>query len=149
MNWNDYYMEQAGGGYDVYKGALYQKGYGLGGTFRSLFRWIIPIFKQHALPALKSGAKQIGREAISTASNIAYDALAGKDINESLKNNASTAFENLKNEAISSAPEVVSNIRNAIKEKMAQSGKGIKRKRKKRNMILFKKKSKKLNDIFE
>ena len=37
MNWNNYYAEQGGGGFDynVYRGAAYQRGYGLGGTFKS------------------------------------------------------------------------------------------------------------------
>ena len=34
MKWNDYYAEKAGvGGYNGYKGSLYQRGYGLGGIF--------------------------------------------------------------------------------------------------------------------
>ena len=30
MNWNDYYMEQAGGDdYNTYRGSLYSRGYGM------------------------------------------------------------------------------------------------------------------------
>ena len=38
MDWNKYYLDQAGGGnYNYYTGELYQKGYGLGGTFKRFF----------------------------------------------------------------------------------------------------------------
>ena len=34
MNWNDYYIEQAGGAdYNTFKGSLYQKVYGMEGIF--------------------------------------------------------------------------------------------------------------------
>ena len=34
MNWNDYYIEQAGGNdYNTFKGVLYQRRYGLGRMF--------------------------------------------------------------------------------------------------------------------
>lgn len=47
MDWTEYYMKQAGGGsnYDYFRGDVYQKGYGLGGTFKKFFKWIVPIFK--------------------------------------------------------------------------------------------------------
>lgn len=40
-----------GGEFEFYKGSPYQRGYGLGGTFRRFFSWLVPIFKEHALPA--------------------------------------------------------------------------------------------------
>ena len=50
-------MDQAGGEYNVYRGSMYQKGYGLGGSFRKFFSWIIPLVKKHALPTIESGIK--------------------------------------------------------------------------------------------
>ncbi len=60
-------MEQAGGSsdYNYFRGSVYQKGYGLGGSFKRFFKWIIPIFKQHALPKIEIGLKQVGSEALS------------------------------------------------------------------------------------
>ncbi len=45
MNYNNYYMEQAGGSsdYNYFRGSVYQKAYGLGGSFKRFFKWIIPI----------------------------------------------------------------------------------------------------------
>ena len=53
MNWNNYYLAQAGyGDYDVFRGSIYQKGYGLGGNFRKFFNWIVPLFQKYALPTI-------------------------------------------------------------------------------------------------
>ena len=88
MNWNDYYMEQAGGGdYNTFKGSLYQRGYGMGGMFMRFFRWIGPLLKKAAIPLLKGAA---------TAAGIAKDVTRGKPLHESLKDNADAAIDNLK-----------------------------------------------------
>jgi len=133
MNWNAYYAEQAGGGYDfnVFRGASYQRGYGLGGSFRSFFRWLVPIFKEHALPLLKSGAQEVGKEAVSSITNIAKDAVNGRNVKEAASEHLSSAMDNLKNK---------------VNKKL--SGKGIKRRKKRKNTIIFRKKAK-LNDIFD
>jgi hypothetical protein len=134
MNWNDYYMEQAGGGdYNTFKGSLYQRGYGLGGTFKRFFNWIVPLFKQNALPLIKQGATAVGKEALGTVANIAKDVVDGKPINESVQENANTAISNLKTKA----------------EKVL-TGKGIKRRRSKKKIIILKKsnKKRKIEDIF-
>ena len=135
MNWNDYYIEQAGGGdYNTFKGALYQRGYGLGGMFGRFIKWIIPLIKKSAGPLLKGAASALGSEAVTTATNIAKDAWAGKPISESFKKNAHVAIDNLK-----------------LKAENALSGKGIKRRRSMKKMIILKKrnnKRKKFEDIF-
>ena len=75
MNWNDYYIEQAGGGdYNTFKGALYQRGYGLGGMFGRFIKWIIPLIKKSAGPLLKGAASALGSEAVTTATNISSKA---------------------------------------------------------------------------
>jgi len=38
MNWNNYYYVQEGSGDYIYKDALTQRGYGLGGTFQRFFK---------------------------------------------------------------------------------------------------------------
>ena len=48
-------MNRQLGGYEVFKGPMYQQGYGLGGYFRKFFKWIVPIAEKHVLPHLKSG----------------------------------------------------------------------------------------------
>jgi hypothetical protein len=53
MNWNNYYLAQAGyGDYDVFRGSIYQKGHGLGGNFRKFFNWIVPLFQKYAMPTI-------------------------------------------------------------------------------------------------
>jgi hypothetical protein len=47
-------------GYQLYKGNLYQRSHGLGGTFRRFFNWIVPIVQRHALPVIKEGFKEVG-----------------------------------------------------------------------------------------
>ena len=98
MDWTKYYMDQAGGGvnYDYFKGDVYQKGYGLGGTFKKFFKWIVPIFKRHALPVVQSSLKTVGREALSSAANIANDVLLGKNFKDSASTNIADSINNLK-----------------------------------------------------
>ena len=97
MDWTKYYMDQAGGSnYDYFKGNIYQKGYGLGGTFKRFFKWIVPIFKRHALPVVQSGLKSVGKEVISSASKIANDVVEGKNFRDSTNENVETSINNLK-----------------------------------------------------
>ena len=95
MDYKKYYLEQAGGSYDVFRGAPIQRGYGLGGIFKSLYRFILPLFKTHALPALKKGAEIVGSEAVRAVSNIAQDAIKGENIEQSFKQHASSAIDNV------------------------------------------------------
>ena len=137
MNWNNYYMEQAGGSSDfsnVYKGAPWQRGYGMGGIFGKFMSWVMPMIKEQAFSTLKSGAKAVGKEALSGISNITSDISQGKDCKTSAQENATKTVSNLKEKA-----------ENYFK------GKGIKRKKKLKNLIILKKrqkKSKQLDDIF-
>ena len=104
MNWNNYYMEQSGGGvntngYNIYQGRLYQKGYGLGGVFRKFFNWITPIFKKHALPVLKESGRTLGKEALSSLSDISQDIIKGDNVEKAITSRASKAIENIKGES--------------------------------------------------
>jgi hypothetical protein len=64
MNYKQYYENQAGGEYPVFRGYANQRGFGLGGIFKTFYKFILPIFKTHALPAIKKGAAVVGTEAI-------------------------------------------------------------------------------------
>ena len=100
MNYQDYYLRQAGGNnVGVFSGSPRQRGHGLGGVFRSLYRYMVPLFKTHALPAVKSGAKSIGKEAVRAATNVGIDALRGDDLKQSVKHNFETAISNLHDKA--------------------------------------------------
>lgn len=114
----------------MYKGALYQRGYGLGGTFRRFFSWIMPIVQKHTLPVLNQGLREIGKSAVLTAADIAKDSISGRDIKESAQERLNLAIDDLKGKA----------------EKKL-SGQGIKRKNKSNKKIILVKKRKK--DIFD
>jgi hypothetical protein len=95
MDFKTYYENQIGSGLPVFHGAKYQRGHGLGSIFKSFYRWISPIFKQHAVPVLKQGAAALGEEAVRTAANIATDSLGGKKLEEAALDRAKEAVENI------------------------------------------------------
>ena len=137
MDFKKYYEDQIGSGLPVFQGAKYQRGHGLGSIFKSFYRWISPIFKQHALPVLKQGATTLGEEAVRTAANIANDALSGKKLERAAVDRAKEAVESISNKA-----------NNFIKQ--SQVGSGYKRKGKKVSKSVSQKKNKrKRRDIFD
>lgn len=99
MNYQEYYENQAAGGYPVFRGYANQRGYGLGGIFKSIYKFILPLFKKHALPVLKKGAEVVGTEAIRTAANIANDTISGQDVKSSAEKHLKAAVDNLSNKA--------------------------------------------------
>ena len=126
MTFDKYYTDQANSNLPVFRGANYQRGYGFGNVFKNIFRWIIPLVKEHAKPI----AQKVGKEALKTATNIATDAINGKD----LKSSAQSRIE----ETLSKIPT-------------GQFGNGSKKHyKKKRNLpYLSKQKKKRKLDIFD
>ncbi len=138
MDYGKYYENQVGSGLSAFQGSKYQRRMGVVNIFRSFFNWILPIFKTHAIPVIKTGAKTLGNEAIRTAANMASDAINGENIEDSLKNRSTEAFNTLSNK-----------MRYKLLE---QTGSGNKTKCKKRNLGSIKKnKTKKrcILDIFD
>ena len=102
MDYKNYYENQAGSGVGtVFHGSRYQKGHGLGNIFRSFIKWVVPIFKTHAVPLIKRGAQTLGSEAIRTATNVANDTLNGKTFEESAKERVRESISNLSEKALS------------------------------------------------
>lgn len=91
MDFDKYYKSQLSESFPVYRGNPYMKGYGFGSVFKRFFRWILPIVKENALPV----AKNIGKEAIKSAVNIANDTIDGKTFTESAKSNLKRSLNNL------------------------------------------------------
>lgn len=118
------------GGY-YYKGALMQRGYGLGGTLRKFFSWLMPIVQEHALPSINTGLKEIGKTALTTAADIAKDVVTGKNLKNVAEEKISAAIDSLKEKA-----------------EKGLSGKGIKRRRTKKKIYILKKR-KHTKDIFD
>ena len=67
--YDNYYLGQVGSGGAVFAGARYQRGHGLGGIFRGLFR--------AATPLLKRGAMVLGKQIIRSDSRVSKDVAAG------------------------------------------------------------------------
>lgn len=121
MDFNKYYLDQAlGNSFPVYRGSTFQKGYGLGGVFRRFFSWALPLLKEHGLPL----AKNLGKEIISNVASIASEAIDGKNVGESAKEKIKSSFE-----------------------KLNQTGKGYKRRKK--SSLKSKQKKKRVLDIFD
>jgi hypothetical protein len=66
--------QQRGGNIAGYRGARFQRGYGIGGIFKSLARYAIPLFNQ--------GAKVVGKGALQAATEVDQDVLQGKNVRE-------------------------------------------------------------------
>ena len=69
--------QQRGGNIAGFRGARMQRGYEIGGIFKSLARYVIPLFKQ--------GAKVVGKRALQAATEVGQDILQGKNVRESVK----------------------------------------------------------------
>ena len=67
----DHYLRQQHGGNIVgLRGGRMQRGYGIGGMFKSLARIAIPLFKR--------GATAVGKRALKAATEVGQDVLEGK-----------------------------------------------------------------------
>ena len=66
-----------------FRGARIQRGYGIGGIFKSFGRIVIPLFKR--------GAKAIGKRALQAATEVGQDVLEGKNVIESAKSRGKQA----------------------------------------------------------
>ncbi|GFS59558.1 uncharacterized protein TNIN_195711 [Trichonephila inaurata madagascariensis] len=82
---------QIGSGLTHYKGINLQKGYGIGGIFRRLFR--------AALPFLVKGGKTIGKEVLRTRSRVASDVLSGENFKEAVKTRSRASGEKVSSES--------------------------------------------------
>lgn len=92
---DDYYHSQSGGNAAYFQGPSHQRGHGLGGIFGSLFRAAMPVFRTTIAPMLKTGAKAIASEALTTGVGVANDMLAGQSGRESLESRLPMAGDRL------------------------------------------------------
>ena len=74
---DEHYIHQTGSGLNYYQGSPYQRGYGLGGLFRSFFR--------AAAPLLKSSVKAIGKQVFHSGVNLMNDISQGQDFRGAAK----------------------------------------------------------------
>ena len=90
-SFEDYYAHQTGSGLNYYQGSPFQKGYGFGGLFRSLFRAAVPLFK--------SGAKAVGKQLLHSGVDVLNDLSRGENIKVSAKRRLKEAGQNLTEKA--------------------------------------------------
>ncbi|GFS71956.1 uncharacterized protein F54H12.2 [Trichonephila clavipes] len=90
---------QIGSGLTHYKSINFQKGYGIGGIFRRLFR--------AALPFLVKGGKTIGKEVLMTGSRVASDVLSRENFKEAVKTRSRESGEKLAQKAIDRVQSMV------------------------------------------
>lgn len=129
---------QHGSGLPVFYGARHQRGMGLGNVFKTFYKWFVPVFKTHAMPALKSSAESLGAEAIRAVSNIANDTINGKNIHESFKERSNEAIKSLSSKAEAAI--------------IQHKGSGFKRPKVNESSVILKKNSKRsrrAKDIFD
>lgn len=137
-----YYMLQARGIEEggIYKTGRIQKGEGLGSFLGALFRRVVPLFT--------SGAKVVGKQALSTGVEILKDALQGRAIKESVRERVTQAGTNLSEKAANKLQSMVGNgIRKRKRRTKVQSGPRRKRRKvsrpKKRKVTKRRRKTKK------
>lgn len=111
-----YYSHQAGSGIGViYKGAPYQRGHGIGSFLGGLFRCVLPL--------LSSGAKAVGKEALSAGVGLLSDLASARPMEDSIKSRLKEASTNLKRKAVNKIDSI------------NMSGSGYKTKRKRLSTI--------------
>ena len=103
-----YYLNQAGGGgvgENVFRGTRIQRGHGIGGLFRGLFKSVKPLLKsgmKNIKPILKKGMKFVGQQALDSGMNLASDLLKGRNIKTATRKRAIEARDQLKRKALHS-----------------------------------------------
>lgn len=109
--YESYYLKQSGSGVPVFVGSRGQRGHGIGSVLGGLFR--------SAVPMLKRGLANFGRQALRTGLDIANDVVEGGNFRESAKRHAVSGLKDFARNTIKdiSESEVLSN----------QSGSGRKR----------------------
>jgi hypothetical protein len=81
-----YRQHYGGGSFPVFRGELYQEGYGLGSLFGSLLKKVIPVLKGSVLPLVKRAGAAAGKIIINKGSRAVGDVLSGKrDIKTALE----------------------------------------------------------------
>lgn len=120
-SFEDYYTNQTGQGLNFYQGVPYQRGYGFGGIFRSLFRAAVPLFK--------SGAKAVGKQLFHSGVDLLNDVTQGQDVKTATKKRLKEAGKQLTNQAAAKVKTMIGSGRN--KKRKQSSKQLIRRKTKK------------------
>lgn len=127
----EYFKEISGNGFspdeamgNIYKGTLRQMGYGYH-DFDSMRGdgWLSDIFNNVAKPLLIQGAKYLGLKGVDMASNIATDAIKGKNLVDSTKER----FQETKDSVLEEVPKAIFGVFKKNNKAMPPKRKAISR----------------------
>jgi len=95
--YEDYYTGQVGGHMPVFRGAIHQRGHGLGNVIGGLFRRVVLPFLRTStkgiVPFLKKNKKTFIRNALRTGMEVADDVLEGESLKSSMKKRISKGIK--------------------------------------------------------
>lgn len=128
-SFEDYYVQQTGRGLNYYQGSSHQRGYGLGGLFRSFFRAAVPLFK--------SGAKAVGKQLFRSGVDLLNDVTKGENVEMAVKKRLKEAGNVLTDKASTK-----------VKTLIGSGKRNKKRKRTRKPVISRRAKKEKTHDIF-
>ena len=111
QSFEDYYTQQLGSGLNYYQGVPFQKGYGISGLFRSLFRAAVPLFK--------SGAKAIGKQLFHSGVDVLKDITKGEDIKVAAKQRLKQAGQQLTDKAADKMKTMIGSGKKSKKRKQS------------------------------
>ena len=110
-----------------------QRGYGLGGLFSRLGRFVTPILKnafRAARPIARQTLKELGKQGVQVAGQTALDVLSGESPKRAAAKNLRRAAPSAKRTLKAGVKRGASSVRRSINT--AQSGAGIKRRKRSR-----------------
>jgi hypothetical protein len=117
-----YYLEQAGNGMNVFRGARYQRGHGgIGSFLKGLLRMAMPLFK--------SGARAVGQEALRAGANILGDISSDRPVRQVFKDRLREAGHALHARAAAGVSRMSGNgrLKGVKRRRKTQSGGKAKR----------------------
>ena len=118
--WDKFFSDQVGGGGGAggaFEGLDYQRG---AGPFASFFKSLARL----VMPTAKKVAKAVTKQAINTGTSVATDALAGRDVKESLAEHGSQAALNLLQKADNALSKQTPRRRGKKRKKVNKSQRG-------------------------
>ena len=113
-----YLRNQNGGAMNYFHGARIQRGYGLGNLFKSVARFVVPLFKQ--------GARAVGKKALETGLAVGGDIIAGKNAKQSIKTRGKQALTGIANQGIDTIKQQVGGGRKRKQTNAGPPGKRMK-----------------------
>lgn len=131
-SFEDHYIgqtNQTGHGLNFYRGNSYQKGFGLGGLFRSFFRAAVPLFK--------SGAKAVGKQLFRSGVDLLNDVTQGQDVKTATKRRLKEAGNVLTDKASTKGKSMIGSGKRNKKRKRTKSRVITRRTKKEKALDIF------------